>query len=127
MTSRLPFTAAIAAFASLLPSPGMAQPRPTITAVRAAQAPNIDGRLDDPAWRAAAHITAFVQERPVEGAAATEQTEIHVTYDADRLYFGIYAHYSDPGLVRANRVDRDATANDDTVTFYIDPFLDQQR
>ena len=127
MTSRLSFTAAIAAFAWLLPSPGVAQSRPTVTAVRAAQAPNIDGRLDDPAWRAAANITAFVQERPVEGAAASEQTEIHVTYDADRLYFAVYAHYSDPGLVRANRVDRDATENDDTVTFYIDPFLDQQR
>ena len=62
-----------------------------------------------------------------KGAPATEQTEVHVAYDNERLYFGIYAHYSDPALVRANRVDRDATENDDTVTFYIDPFLDQQR
>ena len=58
---------------------------------------------------------------------ATEQTEIHVAYDSERLYFAIYAHYSDPGLVRANRVDRDKLDNDDTVTFYLDPFLDQQR
>ena len=87
----------------------------------------IDGRLDDAVWRTAAHIASFWQERPVEGAPATEQTEVHVAYDNERLYFGIYAHYSDPSLVRANRVDRDATENDDTVTFYIDPFLDQQR
>jgi hypothetical protein len=101
--------------------------RPTITAVRAKQAPTIDGRLDDPIWPAAAHIVRFVQERPVEGAPSSEQTEIHVAYDNERLYFGVYAHYADPGLIRANRVDRDRTDNDDVVTFYIDPFLDQQR
>ena len=101
--------------------------RPTITAARAKERPTIDGRLDDAVWRTAAHIAAFVQEKPVEGAPATEQTEVHVAYDNERLYFGIYAHYSDPGLIRANRVDRDRTDNDDTVTFYIDPFLDQQR
>ena len=69
----------------------------------------------------------FVQERPVEGEAASEQTEIHIAYDNEQLYFGIYAHYSDPGLIRANRLDRDRTENDDLVTFYLDPFLDQQR
>jgi hypothetical protein len=101
--------------------------RPTVSAVRARERVVIDGQLDDAAWRTAAHIAAFWQERPVEGAPATEQTEVHVAYDNERLYFGIYAHYSDPGLIRANRVDRDRTDNDDTVTFYIDPFLDQQR
>jgi hypothetical protein len=107
--------------------PGRIRARPTVLAVRATQAPSIDGRLDDPIWATAAHIGAFVQERPVEGAAATEQTEVHIAYDTERLYFGIYAHYSEPGLIRANRVDRDATDNDDTVTFYLDPFMDQQR
>jgi hypothetical protein len=50
-----------------------------------------------------------------------------MAYDAQRLYFGIYAHYTDMSLVRANRVDRDQTANDDTVSIWFDPFLDQQR
>ena len=102
-------------------------PRPTISAVRAKEPLVIDGRLNETTWRSAARIATFVQERPVEGAPATEQTEVHVAYDNERLYFGIYAHYSDPGLIRANRVDRDRTDNDDTVTFYLDPFLDQQR
>ena len=35
-------------------------------------------------------------------------------------------HYSDPGLVRANRVDRDKIDNDDTVSVSFDPSLDQQ-
>jgi hypothetical protein len=120
----------MAAFTCLSPAAVRAQvavARPTISAVRAGEPLVIDGRLTEAIWRSAARIATFVQERPVEGAPATEQTEVHVAYDNERLYFGIYAHYSDPGLIRANRVDRDRTDNDDTVTFYIDPFLDQQR
>ena len=64
--------------------------------------------------------------RPLDGVPATEQTEVYIAYDSQRLYFGIYAHYSNPSLVRANRVDRDRTENDDTVTVFFDPFLDQQ-
>ncbi len=102
-------------------------PHPSVTAVRTTEPPSIDGRLDDPVWQKAARVTHFVQQRPVEGAPATEQTEILIAYDSQDLYFGIYAHYSDPSIIRANRVDRDQTGRDDRVSFYFDPFLDQQR
>jgi hypothetical protein len=98
--------------------------RPTLTITRAAQAPTIDGRLDDPIWKTAAVIDKLVQETPVEGAPATEQTEVRVAYDSDKIYFGIYAHYSNPSLVRANRADRDKTDDDDTVTVFLESFLD---
>jgi hypothetical protein len=49
-------------------------------------------------------------------APATERTEVYIAYDSDRLYFGIYAHYSEPSLVRANRVDRDQIWSDDRVS-----------
>ena len=42
-------------------------------------------------------IDTFVQEEPVEGAPATEKTEVRVAYDSEKLYFGIHAHYSDIG------------------------------
>jgi len=113
--------------AQLEPGRVLSGTRPTVVAVRAKEKPAVDGRLDESVWRTAAHIDTFVQERPVEGAPATEQTDVHLAYDNEQLYFGIYAHYSDPSLVRANRVDRDRTDNDDTVTIYLDPFLDQQR
>ena len=96
--------------------------RPTVTP------PQIDGRLDDDAaWDGAARVTEFVQQSPAEGAPASERTEVYLAYDDDHLYVGLYAHYSDPGLIRANRMDRDRTDRDDTVTFYLDPFVDQQR
>lgn len=101
--------------------------RPTLTAVRVEEPPSIDGRLDDPIWRTATRVTEFVQRRPVEGAPPTEQTEVYVAYDSQKIYFGIYAHYTDPSLIRANRVDRDQIRNDDKVAVYLDPFLDQQR
>ena len=101
--------------------------RPTLTALRAAQAPVIDGRLDDAIWRTAALIETLVQEEPIEGAPATEKTEVRVAYDSQKVYFGIHVHYADVGLRRANRSDRDKLDNDDTVTVTLEPFLDYLR
>lgn len=108
-------------------SAGILAGRPTVSAIRANEPPNVDGRLDDAVWQTAARVTTFVQQRPLEGSPATEQTEVLIAYDSQNIYFGIYAHYSDPRQIRANRVDRDQTARDDTVRVYFDPFLDQQR
>jgi hypothetical protein len=108
-------------------SVGVLAGRPTISAIRTSTPPRMDGRLDDPVWREAARITDFVQQRPLEGAPASEETEVYIAYDSQNIYFGIHAHYSDRKLIRANRVDRDQTGRDDTLRVYFDPFLDQQR
>jgi hypothetical protein len=128
---------AIAAIVSMAPASAFAQgpiapqagapaARPTVTAVRFTEAPIIDGRLDDPAWRSAARVSAFVQQTPVEGAPATQETLVQIGYDSDRLYFAFHARYTDLSLMRANRADRDQTENDDKITVTFDPFLDQQ-
>jgi hypothetical protein len=101
--------------------------RPTARPARIQQPPTIDGRLDDAAWRSAARVTDFVQQRPLDREPATEETEVYLAYDKDRLYVGIYAHYSDSGLVRANRVDRDRIWEDDRLSIIFDTFRDQQR
>ena len=101
--------------------------RPTINAVRTSTPPAIDGRLDDVVWRDAVRITEFVQTTPVEGAPATEATEVYIAYDNSNIYLGFYVHYSDPSLIRANRVDRDRIMFDDKMSVYFDTFLDQQR
>jgi hypothetical protein len=89
--------------------------------------PRIDGRLDDVAWRSAARLTTFVQQRPLDGAPATEDTTVSVAYDDHQLYFAFDVRYSDPSIMRANRVDRDQASADDLITVYLDTFLDQQR
>ena len=106
---------------------GLVPGRPTVRPPRTATPPDIDGRLDDVAWRTAATITEFTQQAPLEGAPATEDTDVYVAYDSDHLYFGFHLHYADPSIMRANRVDRDTSWADDLITIYIDTFLDQQR
>ena len=101
--------------------------RETVRPTRTQTAPDVDGRLDDAVWRNAARITEFVQRRPLDGAPATEPTDVYIAYDSTNIYLGFHAHYSDPGTVRANRADRDQATNDDTFFVYFDPFLDQQR
>ena len=109
------------------PELGILADRPRIRPTRAETPPVIDGRLDDAIWETATLIADFVQQSPLDGAPATEDTEVYLAYDRDHLYFGFYLHYDDPGLMRANRVDRDRAPQDDLVTIYLDPFLDQQR
>ncbi len=119
-----------AAAAGLAPAAalGILAGRPNISAARTAQVPQIDGNLDDAVWQRATRITEFVQQSPLDGAPATEDTEVYVAYDDTHLYFGLYAHYSQPSMMRASRVDRDqAFFGDDIISVYFDTFLDQQR
>ena len=106
---------------------GILTGRPTARPPRVRERPRIDGRLDDAVWRNALHITDFVQQNPVEGAPATEATDIWIAYDSQNFYVAVHAHYEDRSLMRANRVDRDQTFDDDNIAVYFDTFLDQQR
>ena len=118
---------ASAAVAQTTDGLGLIAGRPTVRPVRVAVPPAIDGRLDDPAWRTAATLTEFSQQAPLEGAPATEETEVYIAYDSEHVYFGFYLHYTDPSIMRANRVDRDTAFQDDLITIYLDTFLAQQR
>ena len=106
---------------------GVLTGRPVLRPTRTAARPDIDGRLDDLVWRNALRVTEFVQESPFEGAPASEDTEVWISYDSQNLYLAFHAHYDDPGILRATRVDRDRAFRDDNLTVYFDPFLDQQR
>ena len=101
--------------------------RPVVRPPRLPQPPVVDGRLDDAVWSGAAHITELVQRRPLDGAPASEASDIYLGYDSDHLYVGLHAHYRDPGMLRANRRDRDESIEDDLFLIYFDPFLDRQR
>ena len=106
---------------------GVLTGRPTVQPPRILQAPVIDGRLDDAVWQDAALLTEFFQRRPLDGAPATEDTEVYVAYDSANIYIGAHAHLTNPEMLRANRADRDRPIADDAFLVYFDPFLDQQR
>ncbi len=102
--------------------------RVMVRPVRTQNPPTVDGRLDDEVWRQAAVVSRFVQSAPMDGAPASEDTDVYLAYDSAKLYLAFHAKYRDRTIMRANRVDRDqADRGDDVVRVYIDPFLDQQR
>ena len=107
---------------------GVLTGRETVRPRRTTTPPTVDGLLDDAVWSNAARITEFVQREPVDGAPATEDTDVYLAYDDTNLYLAFHAKYDEPGIMRANRVDRDrAGFSDDTISVYFDTFLDQQR
>ena len=58
-----------------------------VVAAKASQPPVIDGRLDEPCWRAAAPVSAFyVYPR---GGPSRVRTEARVCYDDANLYVGV--------------------------------------
>jgi hypothetical protein len=88
-----------------VPAPAPAPPfrplvQPHISASRAVQAPRIDGRLDDPVWRAAPVAEAFTQHYPDEGAEPTEKTFFRVLYDDHNLYVGIDCWQTQSPIIR---------------------------
>ncbi|MCX6539973.1 MAG: DUF5916 domain-containing protein [Acidobacteria bacterium] len=87
----------------------------------------IDGRLDEPAWSQATRLTGFSEYRPVDSQPASEQTEVLVFYSPSALYFGIIAHDSVPGSIRATVADRDNISQDDWVRIFLDTFSDRRR
>lgn len=101
-------------------APGFTVPRIEETVV-------VDGRLDEPAWARAVRLTGFSEYRPVDRQRAAEQTEVLVWYAPDALHFGIIAHDSEPGSIRATSADRDSLDREDSIRIYLDTFNDRRR
>ena len=62
---------------------------------------SIDGTLDESGWVDAPPITAFTQTLPLEGAPASEETEVRILYDGDAVYVGARLHDRSPATTRA--------------------------
>ncbi len=78
----------------------------------------VDGRLDEPAWSQAAHLTGFSLYAPVDGRPAPDSTEVLVWYSAKAIHFGIRA-FAEPGSVRASLGDRDKSYSDDYIGIFL--------
>lgn len=111
------------AWALLLGAPLAAEP---VAIPRLAQAPAIDGRLDEAAWQEAARLEGFVQSYPDPGAPATLATTVRIGFDGSAIYFGVTAN-DDPSRVRAALHSRDDLADDDLVAIYLDTFGERNR
>jgi len=84
----------------------------------------LDGRLDETAWRAATPVTGFHQKEPVEGVAPTQRTEVRFLFDGETLYVGARMYDDEPGAIVARLARRDADTNSDELRISLDTFLD---
>ncbi len=100
-------------------------PQYVTAAPRFAEAPKIDGDVDEPVWREAAVLRDFIQLEPDNGEPGTEETEVLIGYDEKMLYIAGRFHYEDPSQITSNFMDRDANlVNDDSIQVVIDTFGD---
>jgi hypothetical protein len=88
---------------------------------------SIDARLDEPEWAEAAVLTGFTQYTPVEGAPASQETEVRVFYSGDAIYFGFHVVDSEPDRVLAHLLERDRSQSDDWVRIMLDTFNDERQ
>jgi hypothetical protein len=96
----------------------------------------LDGLVDEAVWLQAEVAGGFRQREPIEGALASEATEVRVVYDTATLYVGVVARTSRPDAVVARILERDAVmrvgfdglqfAGDDAVAILLDPFHDHR-
>jgi len=114
------------------PPPPARPPRPPaqagepIEAARREGPIELDGRLEEPAWHAAAPFDGFVQIFPDEGRPPGERTEVQVLYDDQTLYVGITCHDSRPGEVARPLGRRDNAPFSDQVIVFVDSLHDRR-
>jgi len=108
-------------------SGGLKASPPSVSAVRIATPPVLDGRVNDEEWGTAPAASDFVQQRPLLGQPATERTEIRFLYTEDALYISAICFDSEPDKIVDTQSRRDGNLNDsDSILIILDTFLDRQ-
>ncbi len=111
------------------PAPASRAPRPhdqaaTAIAAQRSGSIQIDGRLDEAAWRAATPVTDFRQFDPNEGQPASERTEARILIDDAAIYVGMRLYDSEPKKVQSQLARRDEGIEGDLVEVTFDSYHD---
>jgi hypothetical protein len=92
-----------------------------ISAVYTDTPPIIDCNLNDTCWKTAPIARDFVDS--YTGQTVIDQTEARICYDSKAIYVSFLCHDSHPEDIIAQEIRYGANlGNEDTVSFYIDPF-----
>lgn len=91
-----------------------------------AQAPRIDGRLDEKIWTDGARIEDFVQQRPLEGAVPSERTRVYIRYDDEALYVGARMFRERPEEILRAVTRRDGSGNAEKIQVILDTHHDRR-
>jgi len=90
----------------------------------AAGAIDLDGRLDDPAWRDVPPVTEFLQREPIEGEPPTDRMDVRFVYDDDALYVGARMYSTSP--IQAPMGRRDSGDQAEYFLISLDTYLDRR-
>ena len=119
--------AAPSAAAAAQPTPTEEDAAPVVRAVRITTPPELDGVLDEPLWREIPPVTGFRQRAPVDGAPASEPTEVRIAYDENALYFGFHFFDSEPSRIRRAILERGGRIDkDDRIIIGLDTYHDRR-
>ena len=102
--------------------------RLTMRAIRLGAPLQLDGLLDERVYYDVTPVTDFIQQEPDEGAPATDQTEVWVTFDADTLYVSARCWSEEPHRIVANEMKRDSHGmfGNETFSVVLDTFYDRR-
>ncbi|MCK4817016.1 carbohydrate binding family 9 domain-containing protein, partial [bacterium] len=99
----------------------------SVRAFKVQTPPVIDGFVQEEAWQVADSATDFVQMEPTKGASASENTVVYITYDNEKLYFGIKCYARDPSSIVGKIQTRDVLSkNDDQIGILLDTYNDNR-
>jgi hypothetical protein len=84
--------------------------------------PVIDGKLDDPVWQAAPHVTGFKTFTPDFGIDMADPTVVYFAYDRENLYFAFRCFDSAPDKIKSSISRRDNIRPDDWICINLASF-----
>ena len=105
-----------------------AGPRVTVRAVRTPTALSVDGQLDEAIYADVIPMSEFIQNDPVEGAPASEKTEVWLLFDDEHVYVVARCWESRPERLMATEMRRDnrRIVRDDNFAWFFDTFYDRR-
>jgi len=85
--------------------------------------PDIDGILNDEAWKEGTWIDDFTQYEPYNGSKVSQRTEFKILFDDDNIYAAFKAYDTSPDSI-VNRLTRRDSPDGDLVGIIFDSFHD---
>jgi hypothetical protein len=98
-----------------------------LTASQVAEAPVVDGVLDDNAWAQNPAVEGFIQRVPDDGEGVTERTALSIVFDDAAIYVAAWLFDRDPaGIVPGEGIRDHNLDESDAFLLVLDTFRDRQ-
>ncbi len=85
----------------------------------------IDGKLDEPAWKNAEHKGGFIEKEPYPLIPTSDDTEFAVLFDEENLYVGVWCWDEKPDKIVAYLSPR-GTLGADNLQLFLDSYNDHR-